>query len=83
MSTAVGSLVPEIGVPLTGLSTTSAVGSITLTPMTVGLEGQQLTSSVGDVTILGYLDVNIVGNTNYSDVDVVGETSYTDVTHVA
>jgi len=83
MSTAVGSLVPEIGVPLTGLSTTSAVGSITLTPMTVGLEGQQATSSVGEVIVLGYLDVNIVGNTNYSDVDVVGETSYTDVTHVA
>ena len=83
MSAAVGSLVPEIGVPLTGLSTTSAVGSITLTPMTVGLEGQQATSSVGEVIVLGYLDVNIVGNTNYSDVDVVGETSYTDVTHVA
>ena len=51
--------------------------------MTVGLEGQQATSSVGDVIIIGYQDVNIVGNTNYSDVDVVGETSYTDVTHVA
>jgi len=83
MSAAVGSLVPEIGVPLTGLSTTSAVGSITLTPMTVGLEGQQATSSVGELIVLGFQDVNIVGNTNYSDVDVVGETSYTDVTHVA
>ena len=82
-TSSVGALVPEIGVPLTGLSTTSAVGSITPIPMTVGLEGQQLTSSVGEVIILGYLDVNIVGNTNYSDVDVVGETSYTDVTHVA
>ena len=49
----------------------------------MGLTGQEAVSSVGDVTILGYLDVNIVGNTNYSDVDVVGETSYTDVTHVA
>jgi hypothetical protein len=62
--------------------------------MTVGLEGQQATSSVGDIIIIGYQDVDIVGNTNYtavdktnsasySDVDVEGETSYTDVTHVA
>ena len=70
-------------VPLTGLSATSAVGSISPIQETVGLAGQQATSSVGDVIIIGYLDVNIVGNTNYSDVDVVGETSYTDVTHVA
>ena len=53
------------------------------TLMTVGLEGQQATSSVGNVIIIGYQNVNIVGNTNYSDVDLVGETSYTDVTHVA
>ena len=49
----------------------------------MGLTGQEAVSSVGELIILGYLDVNIVGNTNYSDVDVVGETSYTDVTHVA
>jgi len=76
-------LVPEIGVPLTGLQSTSAVGTIAPTSTTVGLDGQQTISSVGEVIILGFLDVNIVGNTNYSDVDVVGETSYTDVTHVA
>ena len=49
----------------------------------MGLTGVSATSSVGEVIILGFQDVNIVGNTNYSDVDVVGETSYTDVTHVA
>ena len=83
-TSAVGTLVPEIGVPLTGLSTTSAVGTPTLIfSISLTLTGQQLTSSVGELIILGFKDVNIVGNTNYSDVDVVGETSYTDVTHVA
>jgi len=76
-------LVPEIGVPLTGVSVTSAVGAITPASITIGLEGQQATSSVGDIIILGYQDVNIVGNTSYNTVDVEGETSYTDVTHVA
>ena len=93
-TSSVGSLVLEIGVPLTGVSATSVVGAITPTPMVVGLEGQLATSSVGEVIVLGYQDVDIVGNTSYtavnktnsasySDVDVVGETSYTDVTHVA
>ena len=83
-TSAVGALVPEIGVPLTGVSATSAVGAPTLIfSIDLTLTGQQLTSSVGEVIVLGYQDVNIVGNTNYSDVDVVGETSYTDVTHVA
>ena len=79
---------------MTGVSATSATGTITPTPMTVGLTGQLATSSVGEVIVLGYQDVDIVGNTSYtavnktnsasySDVDVVGETSYTDVTHVA
>jgi hypothetical protein len=87
-------LVPEIGVPLTGVSATSAVGAITPTPMVVGLEGQLTTSNVGEVIILGYQDVDIVGNTSYtavnktnsasySDVDITGNTNYTDVTHVA
>ena len=82
-TSSVGSLVSEIGVTLSGVSATSAVGAIAPTSMTVGLNGQQTVSSVGEVIILGFQDVNIVGNTNYSDVDVVGETSYTDVTHVA
>mgnify|MGYP003656883662 FL=1 len=83
-TSAVGTLVPEIGVPLTGVSATSAVGAPTLIfSIDLTLNGQQLTSSVGEVIVLGYQDVNIVGNTNYSDVDLVGETSYTDVTHVA
>ena len=82
-TSSLGSLVLEIGVPLTGVSATSATGTIAPTEMSIGLTGQEAISSVGDVIIIGFQDVNIVGNTNYSDVDVVGETSYTDVTHVA
>lgn len=81
-TSAVGSLVPEIGVSLTGVQATSAVGAISPSDV-MGLTGQEAVSSVGDIIVLGYQDVNIIGNTNYSDVDVVGETSYTDVTHVA
>ena len=81
-SSSVGSIIPEIGIPLTGVNATTSVG--TISPVDVmGLTGVSATSSVGEVIILGFQDVNIVGNTNYSDVDVVGETSYTDVTHVA
>ena len=81
-SSSVGSIIPEIGVPLTGVSVTASVGTITPADI-MGLTGQEAVSSVGELIVLGYQDVNIVGNTNYSDVDVVGETSYTDVTHVA
>jgi hypothetical protein len=81
-SSSVGSIIPEIGVPLTGVSVTASVGTITPADI-MGLTGQEAVSSVGDIIVLGFEDVNIVGNTNYSDVDVVGETSYTDVTHVA
>ena len=81
-SSSVGSIIPEIGVPLTGVQATSAVGAISPSDV-MGLTGQEAVSSVGEIIVLGFQDVNIVGNTNYSDVDVVGETSYTDVTHVA
>ena len=70
---------------LAGQSASTALGSLTKTQLSiaslVGL-GQVATSAVGEVIVLGYQDVNIVGNTSYSDVDVVGETSYTDVKHV-
>ena len=82
-STAVGSIVPDgMALGITGVQATSAVGAISPSDV-MGLTGQEAVSSVGDIIVLGYQDVNIVGNTNYSDVDVVGETSYTDVTHVA
>jgi hypothetical protein len=82
-TSAVGSIVPDgMALGITGVQATSAVGAISPSDV-MGLTGQEAASSVGDIIVLGYQDVNIVGNTNYSDVDVVGETSYTDVTHVA
>ena len=82
-TSAVGSIVPDgMALGITGVQATSAVGAISPSDV-MGLTGQEAVSSVGDIIVLGYQDVNIVGNTNYSDVDVVGETSYTDVTHVA
>ena len=69
------------------------MGSITPAEV-MGLIGVSATITVGNVSPLGYGDVDITGNTSYSDVnktnsasysdvDVSGETSYTDVTHVA
>jgi len=82
-TSAVGSIVPDgMALGITGVQATSAVGAISPSDV-MGLTGQEAVSSVGDIIVLGYQDVNIVGNTNYSDVDVEGETSYTDVTHVA
>ena len=71
---------------VTDSGTPTALGSLVTTQLSIAsLNGLGLTatSSVGEVVVLGYQDINIIGNTNYSDVDVVGETSYTDVTHVA
>ena len=87
-STSLGSLTIENITPvlLTGRSASTALGSLVTTQLSIAsLNGLGLTatSSVGEVVVLGYQDINIIGNTNYSDVDVVGETSYTDVTHVA
>jgi len=71
ITSSVGSLIIEIGVPLTGLSTTSAVGSISPSDV-IGLTGLSTTSSVGTLSIIGYKNIDITGNT-----------SYTNVTHVA
>jgi hypothetical protein len=49
----------------------------------MGLTGVSATVTVGDAVPLGYLDIDITGNTSYNDVDVSGNTSYTDVTHAA
>jgi len=70
-TSSVGSLVTEIGVPLTGVSSTSSVGSLNPADV-IGLTGIQADSSVGTLSIIGYKNIDITGNT-----------SYTDVTHVA
>jgi hypothetical protein len=70
-TSSVGSIVPAIGVPLTGVQATSAVGSISPSDV-MGLTGLSTISSVGTLSIIGYKNIDITGNT-----------SYTDVTHVA
>ena len=50
-TSSVGSLGIEIGVPLTGVSATSAVGGIILSEVEIGLTGLQTTSSVGNITV--------------------------------
>ena len=71
-TSAVGSIVPDgMALGITGVQATSAVGAISPSDV-MGLTGQEAVSSVGDIIVLGYQDVDIVGNT-----------SYTDVTHVA
>ena len=77
-----------------GGSTLTKTVNVLTTENAIGLIGVEAQSSVGNVTPLGYGDVDITGNTSYSpvnktnsasysDVDVTAETSYTDVTHVA
>jgi hypothetical protein len=75
-------------VPLTGGATPSAVGSIDLDQMLVGLSGVSSTSSVGAITpadvvgLTGVEATTAVGNVSplaYKDIDITGNTSYTDV----
>ena len=82
-TSSVGSLITETGVLLTGVSSTSAIGTITPLPMVVGLQGQQVTSNVGEFNaILGYADVNPILTANYSDVTRTVNANYTDVDSV-
>jgi len=93
-TSSVGAIVPDgMALGISGVSSTSAVGSITPADV-MGLTGVSATVTVGNPAPLGYGDIDITGNTSYSDVnktnsasysdvDVSGNTSYTDVTHVA
>ena len=82
-TSSVGSLITETGVLLTGVSSTSAIGTITPLPMVVGLQGQQVISNVGEFNaILGYADVNPILTANYSDVTRTVNANYTDVDSV-
>jgi len=72
-TTSVGSIIPEIGVPLTAPSNlTASVGAITLDDMTIGLTGLEATAELGTVGfgVLAYKDIDITGNTSYTDVNV-------------
>jgi len=73
-TSAVGSIIVGIGVPLTAPSAaTSSVGAITPADV-MGLEGQEATTEVGTT---GF------GTIAYKDIDITGNTSYTDVNHAA
>ena len=79
----VGAITPtEMSIGLTTQTFAATVGSISPTDMSIGLTGQTFTASLNTVGfgVIGYLDVDITGNTSFSDVDITGNTSYTDVT---
>ena len=73
LNSSVGSILLEIGVPLTGVSSTASVGSI-FPEDVVGITGVEATAEIGTT---GF------GTLAYKDIDITGITSYTDVTHVA
>ena len=66
-----GSLITEVGYILGGLQSTASVGSISPADV-MGLTGLQADSSLGNLSVIAY-----------KDIDITGYTSYTDVTHVA
>jgi hypothetical protein len=73
-STSLGSLTISniTGIALTGQSASTSLGTLTTTQLSiaslVGL-GQVATSAVGEVIVLGYQDIDIIGNTSYSAVN--------------
>ena len=71
-------------IDLTGQSITSAVGSVTVTDLTLGISGVEATASVavfGTATGFGiqaYSNVDTGSNSSYTDVATGSNTSYTD-----
>ena len=64
----VGSVITEVAYTLTApTNLTSGVGTIAPADV-VGLEGLEATISVGNLSPLGYKDIDITGNTSYTDV---------------
>jgi len=78
-TSAVGSLVPEIGVPVTGLSTTSAVGSLSFVfSIDLTLTGVQATTELNDNLILKYFGkLTPKDSTGYSTKTPKNSTGYT------
>ena len=64
----VGSISPADVMGLTGVSFTSAVGTLAPTDQVMGLTGQQITSSVSTLSIEAYADIDTGSNTSYSNV---------------
>ena len=71
----VGSVtVDDMAVGLSSLLATGSVGAITAADMVMGLTGLSATAVVnaGDVSVLGYKDIDITGNTSYTYVKHAG-----------
>jgi len=68
---AIGSISPADVVGITGLAFEADVGAMNPTNITVGLTGQSITVSLNTVGLgtIGYVDVDITGNTSYTDVN--------------
>jgi len=78
-TSAVGSIVPAIGVPLTGIAATSAVGSISPADIIEGLVTSEITSSVGLLGIESYANIDTGSNTSYSAISTGSNDTYSDV----
>jgi len=76
-TSAVGSIVPAIGVPLTGIAATSSVGSITPSDV-MGLTGLQATFVDPTIGIQAFANVDTGSNGSYSNVDTGSNSSYSD-----
>ena len=71
----VGSIpVDDMSVGLSGLQATGSVGAITPADMLIGVAGYSITASVNSVpvSVLGYKDIDITGNTSYTYVTHAG-----------
>jgi hypothetical protein len=74
-----GSLAPADVMGLTGVSSTSSVGTIDPADQVMGLTGQSATVSVGAVNVKAYANIDTGSNTSYSDISTGSNTSYSDV----
>ena len=66
--------IDDMAVGLSGLQATGSVGAITPADMIIGLTGYSITASVnaGQISVLGYKDIDITGNTSYTYVTHAG-----------
>ena len=73
------SISPADVVGLTGVSSTTSVGSFTIVDVTQGLTTDQITSSVGTIGIQAYANIDTGSNTSYTGVTTGSNSSYSNV----
>ena len=64
---------------LTGVSFSSAIGSIDPKDQVIGLESFSITSTLGEPFIIHYQDVDTGSNTSYSAVSTGSNSNYSNV----